>query len=95
MKVDKEMRLERMRYGYFEPQENVHTCKRCGAVTKLTKKNGRAGHAAPYWCRRHEFFVRKDCFFNVQSPESFYPISSQPSLGPIFEDAKDADAAAT
>lgn len=95
MNVDKEMRLERMRYGYFEPPENVHTCKRCGAVTKLTKKNGRAGHAAPYWCRRHKFFVRKDGCCNYQSPEPFAPIPTQQSLGPIFEVTADGSDAAT
>ena len=95
MKIDKEMRLERMRYRYFEPPENVHTCKRCGSVTKLTKKQGRAGHAAPYWCRRHKFFVRKDGCCNDHSPDPFEPIQIQQSLGPIFEDAKDAAAATT
>ena len=95
MKVDKQMRLERMRYGYFEPPENVHTCKMCGAVTKLTKKNGRAGHAAPYWCRRHKFFVLKDGCCNDQSPDPFDPIPIQESLGPIFDGEKDAASAAT
>lgn len=87
MKIDKQTYFERMKVGYFEPPENTHTCKRCGAVAKLTKATGRAGAAAPYFCRRHKFFVRKDGCCNDQSPEPYKPEPTQYALGELFESA--------
>ena len=55
MRIDKETEFARMKVGYFEPPVDPRRCQFCGAVTKVGRKK-----AAPYYCRRHKFFVRKD-----------------------------------
>jgi len=85
MKIDKKMFFERMKVGYFEPPENTHTCKRCGAVVKMTKNTGKRGSSAPYFCRRHKFLVRKDGCCNDQSPAPYHPEPEQIELGELFE----------
>lgn len=79
MRIDKETEFARMKVGYFEPPVDKRRCQFCGAVTKVGRKP-----AAPYYCRRHKFFVRKDGTCPDQSKEPYQPIPKQDELGGLF-----------
>lgn len=84
MNITEEMRWERVVKRYRGPDDSV-TCQNCGAVEKRSDKRG-----APWWCRRHKFWVNARGCCPKFNTEAYCPMEKAKQteievIGDLFE----------